>query len=199
MNKEIEVKTKTFKKLEEERVELVKKITELVKIKMDVNKNEYEKRRLSQWDTNIMDQEIENAKLTLQICQDDLANKEKMRDDAATKQLFDGQQTFGKMNKINQEIGSLKRKMFKISKEQDDLPKKQKVNRDLVEHISNMIDAKIKDLVCPVCFETAEGLIYQCTQGHLICQGCLPSLKICPECRTKYPKSPFRNRQVNCH
>jgi len=65
---------------------------------------------------------------------------------------------------------------------------------DLVTHIAEMIVVGRKDLECPVCFSTAEGLIYQCTRGHLICQECLPSLKLCPECRTEYPNSPLRHR-----
>ena len=134
-----------------------------------------------------MCEEIEKAKIAL-------ANKEKMRDYATRRQLLDSQQTEYENNEIKHELESLTRKKISIEKEQDDLPKMQRVNEDLMKHITNMIDAKMKDLECPVCFYTAEGFIYQCTGGHLICKECLPSLKLCPECRTEYPKSPFRNR-----
>jgi len=187
MNKEIEEKNETFKKLEKQKILIVKKIAELEK-RQYTNTTEYENRKgRTQKETKIMCEEIEKAKIAL-------ANKEKMRDYAIKRQLLDGQQTEYENNKIKQEIGNLKREKIAIEKEQDDLPKKQRFNEDLMKHITNMIDAKMKDLECPVCFYTAEGFIYQCTGGHLICKECLPSLKLCPECRTEYPKSPFRNR-----
>jgi len=194
MNKEIEEKTSTFKKLEKEKVGLIKKISELEKSQY-TNTTEYEDRKgQSQKETKIMSEEIEKIKIALHKCQNDLAKIEKRRDNEIRRQRLDSQKTNDKNNKIKQEIGSLKRKKISIEKEQDDLPKKQKVNEDLVKHISKTIDAKMKDLECPVCFYTAKGDIYQCTGGHLICKECLPSLKLCPECRTEYPKSPFRNR-----
>jgi len=203
MNKEVEVKTKTFNKLEEQRVVLDKKITEL-EMSRNVNTIEYEDRKgKAQQEIKIIDQDIEKAKsdiettwMELKKCQDDLDNKEKLREDAYTSQLVDKKITDSRNNKIEQKIGGLKRKKIQIEKEQGDLPKKQKVNEGLVEYISNTIEDKKKDLDCPVCFETAETPIYQCTGGHLICKKCLPSLKICPECRAEYPKTPFRNRMA---
>jgi len=194
MNQEIEVKTKTFKKLGEQKVELDKQITELEK-EQDSNIVEYEKRKEhDQQEEKSMDQEIQKAKFTLKKCQNDLANKERLKEKGTKRQVLDTQQTISKNNKIRQELTTLKRKRLAIVKEQSDLPKKQKVNEGLLTFISNTIEEKEKDLRCPVCFETAETPIYQCTGGHLICKLCLPSLKICPECRTKYPKTPFRNR-----
>lgn len=194
MNKEIEEKKKTFQKLEEQKIEIIKKITEY-KHELNTNTKEYEDRKSkAQKKETCMDLEIAKAKITLQNSQNDLAKKEKNSANWTRMWILDGQETGDKNNKIRQEIGSLKRKKISIEKEQDELPKKQKVNEDLVKHISKAIDAKMKDLECPVCFYTAEGFIYQCTGGHLICKECLPSLKLCPECRTKYPKNPFRNR-----
>lgn len=196
MEIEVEIKTKTFKKLEEQKVKLDKKITKLEN-EQSINTTEYEDRKgRSQQKIKIIEQDIEEAKMTLQKCQKDLANKENRRDIETRGQLLDGQQTGSKNNRIKQEIGNLKRKKIDIEKEQSDLPKKQKVNvnEGLVQHISNMIEDKKKDLECPVCFETAETPIYQCTQCHLVCKDCIPSLKICPECCLEYPKSPFRNR-----
>ena len=41
-----------------------------------------------------------------------------------------------------------------------------------------------KDLECPVCLELPDSLpIYQCLQGHIICNSCQANLKNCPVCR----------------
>jgi len=187
--KKDEVETKNFQKLEEQKVLLDKQIRSF-EMSRNMNAIEYEDRkRRAQQENKIMDQDIEKAKY-------DLANKEIMRSNAASSQLLDSQQTDSRNNEIEEKIGSLKRKKIQIEKEIGDFPKKQKVNAGLVEYISNTIEEKNKDLECPVCFETAEAPIYQCTEGHLICKKCLPSLKICPECRAKYPKNPFRNRMA---
>jgi len=223
MNKEIEIKTKTFKKLAEQKIELDQQINEL-EIRQNSNLIEHEYMKgLALHEKIIMNRDVDKAKITLQNSEHDiekakitffiniftnmadlfialqksrvdLANKEKMRENATARQLLLGQQIASRNNKVEQEIGSLKAKKMKIEKEQADLHKKEKVNEGLVEHLSNMIEDKIKDLTCPVCFETAETPVYQCTEGHLICKECLPSLKICPECRAMYPKTPFRNR-----
>jgi len=208
VSKEVEDKTITFKKLEEQKIEITKQISEL-ETKQYINTDKFEDRkRQAQQEKWIMVQDIkmekitlqenqdyfEKAKIKLQKSKDNLANKEKIIENMAAKQLIDIQQTDFENNKIKKEIGSLKKIKMEIEKEQDDLPKKQKVNEGLLEHITNMIDDKKKDLECPVCFETAENPIYQCTGSHLICKECLPNLNICPECRTQYPARPFRNR-----
>ena len=49
----------------------------------------------------------------------------------------------------------------------------------------------LKDLECPVCMETPETFpIYQCTQGHIVCNSCYPRVENCPVCRVK--KLPIR-------
>ena len=44
-----------------------------------------------------------------------------------------------------------------------------------------------EDFDCPVCYEVMEPprRIYQCLNGHLICQNCKerPEIRICPVCR----------------
>ena len=44
-----------------------------------------------------------------------------------------------------------------------------------------------KDFECPVCYELMEPprRIFQCLNGHLICQNCKerPEIRICPVCR----------------
>ena len=41
-----------------------------------------------------------------------------------------------------------------------------------------------EDLECPVCRDVPKSLpIYQCLQGHIICNSCYPKLNNCPVCR----------------
>ena len=41
-----------------------------------------------------------------------------------------------------------------------------------------------EDLECPVCRDVPKSLpIYQCRQGHIICNSCYPKLNNCPVCR----------------
>lgn len=131
------------------------------------------------------DKNIKNAKGNMKRWQNNLRGYKVKGENMAREQKLDCDQTFAKINKLGQDIGSLKRKNVEIEKEQDDLKKKHNVG--LMENLSTTIEGKMKDLECPVCFHTAETPIYQCTRGHLIYNKCLSSLKICPECRTKYP------------
>ena len=46
-------------------------------------------------------------------------------------------------------------------------------------------EEQIKDLLeCPVCFEPILSTpIHQCTNGHVVCNGCIAKLSNCPICR----------------
>ena len=51
-----------------------------------------------------------------------------------------------------------------------------------------------KDLDCPVCFDTTHSIpVYQCTNGHFVCNDCIPKLKECPICRNDSP--PIRSQK----
>merc|ERR1719319_1828811 len=208
MNKEIEIKTKTFKELEKQKNDLDKRFSDLV-IKQSTTTVEYElSKGKAEQKKRIMEQDFEKAKITLQKnhdnfekakitlqkSKDELAFKEKVIENETARQLVTVNKQIFKIKEIEKEMCSLRKKQYEIEKEQNDLPNKKKVNDELIEHISNMIEDKTKELDCPVCFETAQTPIYQCTGSHLICKDCLPGLRICPECRIPYPKSPFRNR-----
>ena len=62
----------------------------------------------------------------------------------------------------------------------------------LVEAIN---EATLVKLECPVCLELPKKPIYQCSNGHLICQECYPGMKNgCPVCQVKLNKEhPIRN------
>eukprot|EP01083_Nonionella_stella_P079867 219256_1 len=52
-------------------------------------------------------------------------------------------------------------------------------------------------LQCPICMHTYHGMIFQCSEGHAICQSCKDSLnepKLCPSCRS--PLGSCRNRAL---
>ncbi|XP_043275417.1 uncharacterized protein [Venturia canescens] len=51
----------------------------------------------------------------------------------------------------------------------------------------------LEDLLqCPICMERPKNVIYQCIQGHHVCQICMPSLPRCPTCSQSWSMS--RNR-----
>ena len=62
------------------------------------------------------------------------------------------------------------------------------------EYISKKIEAKEKDLECPVCFKVASTPIFKCSEDHLICSVCRPKMSQCPECRLRYTGEPRRHR-----
>merc|ERR550519_3071116 len=59
-------------------------------------------------------------------------------------------------------------------------------NQKLIDHIQIQIDKLSLRLECPVCYEVAKEPIFQCVDGHLICQNCRPKIKDCPTCRKEY-------------
>ena len=50
---------------------------------------------------------------------------------------------------------------------------------------SSNFEEYIRDLLeCPVCMDTIKSVpVYQCANGHVICQGCIDKLNNCPICR----------------
>jgi len=208
MNKEVQKKTRTFKKLEERRTLILKKICELEEqhernnIEYEDRKDENLKYRSALWEyyyhaqhqKKETDEKIkELKKLSLKLESTMKENMKKMR--LAEKQhLADTQLTSDKNGKLQQEIEAKKKKIVNIEKEKETLFKKMTINEDLVNFLSNTIETKKKDLECPVCLETAETPIYMCSLVHLVCKNCRPSLTNCPECRKPYPKRPVRHR-----
>ena len=50
---------------------------------------------------------------------------------------------------------------------------------------SSDIEEYLRELLeCPVCMETIKSVpVYQCSNGHVICNGCIEKLNNCPICR----------------
>ena len=56
-----------------------------------------------------------------------------------------------------------------------------------------------KDLLeCPICFHTIDSVpIYQCRNGHVVCNDCHPKLENCPICRDgQLYDGPIRNLKL---
>lgn len=50
---------------------------------------------------------------------------------------------------------------------------------------------------CPICFDYAVPPIYQCQNGHLVCQGCSSKITHCPTCRVPITEPSIRNLQLD--
>ena len=60
----------------------------------------------------------------------------------------------------------------------------------------NSTDIFLRGLLdCPVCRESIKSVpVYQCTNGHVICNNCIKKLNNCPICRNN--SAPARNLQL---
>ena len=67
------------------------------------------------------------------------------------------------------------------SKDKEDV-QEQKKNQSPLE------EALTRGLECPVCWVDMKDHIFQCKNGHLVCQTCWRKLKNCPVCRARYNK-----------
>lgn len=63
---------------------------------------------------------------------------------------------------------------------------------------SQLLPCEIKSLFeCPICFDYAVPPIYQCQNGHLVCQGCFTKITHCPTCRVPISDPSIRNLQLD--
>ena len=67
------------------------------------------------------------------------------------------------------------------SKDKEDVQQQRKNQRPLEEALTSGLE-------CPVCWADMRDHIFQCKNGHLVCQTCWRKLKNCPVCRTRYNK-----------
>lgn len=50
-----------------------------------------------------------------------------------------------------------------------------------------------KLIECPVCLEPIASTIFQCCNGHLVCEVCIKSMQKCGVCREEFPAKLIRN------
>jgi len=91
---------------------------------------------------------------------------------------------------LEREVVEIKAKIEALNKVEEPQPK----NSELLEYIDSQIEAKEKELECPVCLEVVSAPIFRCEELHIICFNCRPKVSTCPECRTPYPKTALRHR-----
>lgn len=59
---------------------------------------------------------------------------------------------------------------------------------------ATVLSAAKSYLECPVCYDTLVSPIYQCQNGHIVCNHCIERLAQCGECRVPLsPGSRIRN------
>ena len=62
-------------------------------------------------------------------------------------------------------------------------PAKRRRQNDVVDNLKSILE-------CPVCYKTPKKTktLGVCTNGHIICDECLPKVSACPVCRAKFQK-----------
>lgn len=58
------------------------------------------------------------------------------------------------------------------------------VSAEFFEGESN--DKILDHATCPICMEIPAFEIYQCTNGHILCEYCLLKVKLCPQCQQSF-------------
>ena len=124
-----------------------------------------------------------------------------MRKDQLVKDIEDGDQKLEKIlkkktkleNFIAEKVNENKRAKRQLEKEIEDIKARQErqkseemarnkieklqpENLRLLEYIDGKIEAKEKELECPVCFEVASVPIFCCDDQHIICSDCRPKV-----------------------
>ena len=81
--------------------------------------------------------------------------------------------------KLEEEIKSLKAaEIVKKKAVEDRAPASSLPDSWKLDYITKKIEAKEKDLECPVCFEVASSPIFKCLEDHLICSVCRPKVAL---------------------
>ena len=98
-------------------------------------------------------------------------------------------------------VRELKKNVESRVKQNDSLEKKIKAatelnDESLQKHLEELKD-EISD-ICDICNEPylPPVRIYQCIEGHILCEECSEKLKHCPFCQKEYPNPRIRNRAM---
>ena len=99
-----------------------------------------------------------------------------------------------KVTENKQAKKQLERELEEIKAKIDDLGKiehvepeseeRENLNLKWLESIQRKIEAKQKELECPVCLEVAASPIFCCDDQHIICCKCRPKVKILSKLRS---------------
>ena len=84
-------------------------------------------------------------------------------------------------SQLEKEVREIKLRLEENKKSQE-MKKKfetlQPENQKLLEYINRQIEAKEKELECPVCMEVASIPIFCCDDQHIICSDCRPKVRL---------------------
>ena len=72
------------------------------------------------------------------------------------------------------------------------------LSHSIFQHISIQLILR-RELECPVCITVKLGQIYNCQNGHIVCQKChgrLSQPTKCPSCQVRMPNLPERNLAI---
>ncbi|CAG7828833.1 unnamed protein product [Allacma fusca] len=58
------------------------------------------------------------------------------------------------------------------------------------------IDLENSPFECPICMEALRAPIYQCHNGHMVCNSCEAQIRQCPICREEMPTRKIRNLPI---
>lgn len=58
-----------------------------------------------------------------------------------------------------------------------------------------MLSIDNENFCCPICYEVYQGKIFQCKNGHLVCEKCVGGSSICAQCRCSMSPH-IRNRAL---
>ena len=73
---------------------------------------------------------------------------------------------------LEREVEEIKAKIETLNKVEELQPK----SYELLEYIGKQIEAKEKELECPVCLEVVSAPIFRCEELHIICFNCRPKV-----------------------
>ena len=99
--------------------------------------------------------------------------------------------------RLRNEIAQIHEALEKLPHESEIFTEKQALtqqNKKLQDFIAKQIEAKEKELECPVCIEVASVPIFMCQELHLICCQCRSKVEECPVCRVSFSGKLRRHR-----
>lgn len=111
----------------------------------------------------------------------------------------DGQPMSGQKSNQSQQLSALRqqdrwRNPNPNHKQQHNLPEHEQVS----SRTSQVLPSELAYLFeCPICFDYAVPPIYQCQNGHLVCQQCSSKITHCPTCRVAITEPSIRNLQLD--
>jgi len=71
----------------------------------------------------------------------------------------------------------------------------EKTKLSLLDIYDRRIEAKRREIECPVCSQTAPTPIFMCPSHHLICSCCFLKVDCCPQCQASYPLGEARRNR----